>query len=57
MTLMRNLRPPKQSAAASAFVVIIIAVILFVWYLTLETGKPPNEGEGNEHSEQHHSQH
>lgn len=35
----RNLRPPKQSAFASAMVVIILAVMLFAWYLTLESGK------------------
>jgi hypothetical protein len=35
---LRKLRPPKQSAAASAFIVIILAVLLFAWYLTLESG-------------------
>jgi hypothetical protein len=37
MRQMRKLRPPKQSAAASAFVAIILAVMLFAWYLTLES--------------------
>jgi hypothetical protein len=37
----RNLRPPKQSAAASALIVIFLAVLLFVWYLTLEGGPTP----------------
>jgi hypothetical protein len=31
-------RWPRQPRAATTFIVIILAVMLFAWYLTLESG-------------------